>query len=372
MPEVFETNLGLGVGGATEDSVVDPIRDNILLTTGIDLDPLTSSPGSASGRVAAGDINFAWGLPGLLDGSVPGLRLLFGLPFGFEPAEYASWYYEGGGRDLMKSLLATAGVDIEPFLAGLRAGESGGWFKEAITLKMLQEGVYSDGSPIRMRFFGLAGAIMTRAFPNITTPPGTVAVTPLNDFKSGNFNALEFGAPTDDVSPNLPSAGLFPNWPARDGSIIEAGARHYYVGGWWQPLIPQELWVNKTYFDALSADDQNRIALSAKGAALEGLQRSYGKNEPAALTSDEYIKQWQDWGVQIHQEWPEDVLEELRAATVEVINDQIAGDGGGTYVQIYDSMRLHAKANARRWARTSTDRTNRFNRWAGWAPDVAI
>lgn len=70
----------------------------------------------------------------------------------------------------------------------------------------------------------------------------------VNEFKNGNFNALEFGTPEH---------------------AFQGG--DYYQNGWWHPEIPNEIWVDKPWFDTLSVEDKWKImgTDSSTGRALD-------------------------------------------------------------------------------------------------------
>jgi len=298
--------------------------------------------GSAAANVSADTAGTTIGYGLAVQSGVPGSSLMFGTSFGMDPREYAGWWYKGGGEAAMAAAIAAQGTsDIIARLGALRSGESGGWWKEPITFKMMDEGKYSDGTPLRLRLFGDAQAIMNRAFPNVVTPGATAGTSPLDDFKGGNFNALEFGMPELDAYSGLFPSNVDDGGGALDevklaGSIIEAGAKHYYISSFWQPVSVHDFWLNKTWYDALSADDKLRIDTACMRNALNNFALAH-------YHQGFLINQFKALGVTIHVGWPHDVLEHLRMATEEIYEEAEVADGTGAFAIIQDSMKAYVK-----------------------------
>jgi len=352
----FECNIELDQAGNSTPDVVQPLIDALrdISDGNITLNPLAAPPSStALARVllgvSGGGVNFAWGSP--TQTALPGDNLLFFHPFGFECQEFASWWYEGGGAALHRSLTDTAGIDLVQFPAALRAPEGGGWYKEAVNLKKLLDGKWSDGTDISIRMFGEAEIAHDRAFPLVDTPSPTPTVSFLGDVFTGKYNAGEFSEPYGDASA---VNGLFPNWPLVDGSIITGGLKHYYMASWHSPFRARVLWVNKPFYDALPANDKVRIEVAARASALQNIAMSL-------KGQDAVIKAWQDMGAIIHEQFPMDVMDRLRTAMDSVLDDYAAANPT-TYGAILDSQRAYMRANQVRWRSAFVDRRWRFQR----------
>lgn len=334
---VFETTVPApGVPGASSSDMVDPLRDVLKSISGdaYELDPLTADPATGFSRVAAGTTKFMWGFP--FDSAVPGAGLLFNHPFGMESQEMLSWWYKGGGAAAFAAELLAAGEDVVAFPIA-RLAESSGWYKEPMTLNKFLSGKYASGEQIKFRLFGTPSAIHLRAFPLVSLPPATPATSPLADMFLGTFNGGEGGDPLIDAS----IFGFFPNWPTVGGSVVEAfnGAAHYYVGPWHTPNRFQMLWVNKTFYDALTAQQKDWITVAAERASLQNLAQSLEGGD-ALLTTMQGLT-----GLRVYGSLPRTVLERLRGATEEILDEEAAADGTGAYQNILDSMRNHIKAN---------------------------
>lgn len=356
----FETDLTLNHQGNNDGPIQDPFRAALKLISAdlFDVSALTNPPDppgdSTWTRVEAGTTMF--GFQSGTSTPMPGDRLLFTSPFGMEAAEYLAWWYNGGGEALVAALYATSGFDVVQFPLCCQAGEASGWWKEALTLKKLNEGLYADGAQISARFAGEAGATMGVAFPNVDAPPATPTVSFLGDVINGTYNGGEFQQPRGEASV---INGLFPNYPNVGGSIIDAGLTHYYMDCWHSPVRVRVMWVNKTFYDGLTAAQQAMIAQTAKAASLQNLADSMAGN-------DVFIKQFQALGATIHERLPRDVSSRLRDAYNQVLDDAAAADdianpGVTSYSQLLTSQRNFMKANQVRWRATGSDRKMRFD-----------
>ena len=348
----FQTNLDLGVDGNTSLADTDGFRNILFSISGgaIDVDPLTYN-GPASGPlladVKANTIPLALVSATLSHAGSLADHLTFTHEFGMELPEFISWWYEGGGQALFQSqidALAPPDDQVLVYPLVLRAAESGGWFKEALTLKKMREGKYSDGSQMAFRAFGTHAGAMAIAFPQITTPSPTTGVLELAEVFSGKYNGGEFSEPYGDASPTTPANGLFPNWPASaSGSIISAlgGRPHYYVGSYHTPFRHRVMLVNKTWHATLTAAQQDMFEAAVRYNVVRNVAHSF-------QGGDAIIKQFQDFGAVIHRELPRDIQDRFRTAIGDRQETIAAGDAD--YAAILTSQRTFMKANAVRWA----------------------
>lgn len=337
----FNTNLSLGQDGNTAAADVDDFRTILDSISGGAIQPSAlANSATAIADVKSGAINFCLtSATSPLSGTVAD-HLNFTHEFGMELPEYISWWYEGGGQALFQGLLDTAAEGVYQFHLVLRAAESGGWFREALTLKKMLDGQYSDGTVMRFRAFGTHQAAMNLAFPNIVTPAVTAGVSELGDIFGGNFTGGEFNEPYGDASP---LGGLFPNYPAKTGSIIEAlgGRPHYYVGSYHTPFRARVLLVNKAWFDGLAASAQDQIKAAARYCVMRNIAHSM-------QGGDAIIKVWQGLGAVIHRSLPRDVLDRFRTAIGKAQDTIAASDA--SYNTVLQHQRAFMKANAVRWS----------------------
>jgi TRAP-type mannitol/chloroaromatic compound transport system substrate-binding protein len=304
---------------------------------------------------------------------LPGSELLFSVPFGMEAQEYGAYIFEGGGDAVVQAAFANyAGTDanfgnVIAFPIRVTPGEAGGWWKEPISEKMLDEGKYISGDQLKLRLFGIGQTIMNKVFPNVDTPAATPGTPFLQDFKDGVFNAGEYGQPHLDAF-----SGLFPNSDygtetvALPESIIAAGAKHYYMNSFWQPGTVIDLFLNKTWYDALSAGDKLKVKIACMYSCMSNLALELGANA-------RIMSQFKDLGGVIHRRWPFDVLQRLSAASPEVMKENAEADGTGTYQIILDGLQAYAKENQIMWSHVETPRAERWGAgWIGWESDVTI
>lgn len=346
---VFPTSTALNLEGAATDAQVQSLRQTLsdISATAYVLDPLTASS-SAYADVAAGTVKFMWGH--IFDSPLAGDGMLFGHAFGMEAPEFMGWWLQGGGSAAVAAELATAAQDVVLFPMP-RFGESTGWYREAMTLKKFREGLYSNGDSIKFRIFGDGQTIHNNTFPQITTPAATPGQSFLNDVFAGVFNGGEFGDATMDASA---VGGLFPNWPSKTGSIVEAlgGNPHYYIGSWHTPARMQALWVNKTFYDGLAAQDKAWVKAAAEAASMDQMAQ-------AQKGQDALIKTMQSLGVIVHERLPYDVLVALRDAAAEYYASVAAASPGGPFDVIYQSQVAWIQSSQVR-NRASMDRYFRY------------
>jgi len=247
-----------------------------------------------------------------------------------------------GGGFMFNAWLAPSGIIQFPLV--IRAAESGGWFKEALSLKTMRDGKYKTGEQMSFRAFGTHLRAMNLAFPNILTPSPTAGVTELSEIFSGKYNGGEFNEPVGDACPTAPSVGLFPNWPNKGGSIIDAfdGKAHYYIGSYHTPFRHRCLLVNKSWFEGLASEqDRDWIRAAVYACAMRNVTHSQ-------TLGDDIIDTWQDvGGAVIHRAMPRDILDRMRTALSDAQENKAATDA--KYAIMLDSQRTFMKENAVRW-----------------------
>ena len=250
--EYMETSLPnlLDISGV---EVYQPFLDDLERVTGLKVTFVEGRKPDTFNKVAAGTLNFGTGL--VRQSGIPAMELYYSMPFGMEGQEFISWLYNGGGLELQREIYDSRFVVPIPFKVTI--SDAGGWFREKITKRYLNSG------NMRMRLFGFGAEVLTRAFPKVTTPDDTGA-SPLDDFKSFHFTDLEFSFPT------LDKQQLF-DIPRESGdgiTIIDAGARHYYISSWWQSYTYSEVWINKDFYDGLDPEVQYKIGPITNKKAL--------------------------------------------------------------------------------------------------------
>lgn len=354
----FETSIVIGNGGDSVPAIVDPFRDALAAISGGDfeLSALTAPPagtGSAFSHVTndGSAIKFTYGLGLDAAALVPSGALLythFGM--GMEIDEWLSWWYQGGAA-LFEARLVAAGVGAVVFPIMLRPGEASGWYREAVSLKKLNDGKWSDGTAIKWRGFLDEIPIHQAAFPNVFAGSSGVGVSFLTEVFNSVFNCGEYNEPWGDIGP---VNGLFPNWPNVAGSIIDAGCPHYYMSSWHSACRVRMCWVNRTFYNSLSANDKIKIEVAAKNSCLSNIAYAMG-------TQDAIIKTFQDLGAIVHAQMPMDVLTRIRDVSGPVMEARAALDLTGSYTALLQSQQAFIRANGAKWS-AYPDRRWRFQR----------
>ena len=247
------------------------------------------------GKIPAG---YTW--LGYDQGKIPASPLLGAVPFGLEPWEFSSWWFEGGGEELAQSLYAKNGVHV--LLCGLIGPETAGWFREPInTLEDLQG--------LKIRFAGLGGKVIERLGASTTMIPGAEI-----------FQALEKGA-IDATEYSLPNV---------DQSLgFDRIAKLNYFPGWHQVFTSIHLVVNLDEWAALPPQQKGIL----ETACTAGVTRNFAKAE---AVQGPIIAGFPAKGVTANY-LPEDVLRELNRLTLEVMAEEAANDAD--FHEIYESQK---------------------------------
>ena len=352
---VLETNL-VGNLDDVDDVLVAPFRNALDVMSGgaIQVAPMTNLGNTGQvmmDRLLAGTTQFAYGSANRFQSTAN--PLLFAHLFGMEVAEFCSWYYAGGGRAHLAAQVAGLTPPKDNFYMfpiNVGPGESGGWYKETVSMKKMLDGRWSDGSAIKIRLADECGPVHGLAFPNVVYGSGTPSVSFLNDVKAGLFNGGELFTPLGDAST---VNGLFPSWPTSAGSIIDAGVKHFYMQTWQTPFRGRCLFVNKTWFDLLPADQQEMLTSAAAKCHMQNV--SY-----LLQGQDAIIKQFQTLGGVIHERLPTDYLTALRSATDEIYRRNVTADSSNLLGSTMAHQRDFIRKNRVRWQSGNLDRAWRF------------
>ncbi len=205
------------------------------------------------------------------------------VPFGLTAQELNAWLYYGGGMQLWRELYE--GFQLIPAPAGNTGVQMGGWFNKEIN-------GLQDLKGLKMRIPGLGGEVLKRLGGTPVNLPGGELFTAL---QSGAIDATEWAGPYNDLAFGLYKA-----------------AKYYYYPGWHEPGTTLEAIINKAAFEALPQDLRAVVLNACKVVNLD-LLAEYAARNPAAL---ETLRS--KLGVQLRR-FPDDVLQELRRISVEVV-----------------------------------------------------
>lgn len=289
MHSAFGTNLAvIGPVGPRVSGWVNDMSDG-------DFDLKVFEPGALAGGyayydpVSQGAFEVAYGTPGANQGKNSAFAFLSTWPFGPGALEFNAWLQHGGGVDLGKELYAKDG--IEYFYCGLIPPETSGWFRTEI--KSLEE-----LRGLKMRFFGMGAKVMQK-FGVATQQLAGGDIYPALEL--GTIDATEFSMPAIDRS-----LGFYQI------------AKFNYFPGWHQQSTTNEFLVNKAKWDGLEKTKQTMFQVAC--TANIAVELADGEAlQPAAMIANEKD------GVK-NVTWPDSVLDQLRNAWGEVLQEEIAAN----------------------------------------------
>lgn len=252
------------------------------------------------GKVQAG---YQW--VGYDQGRIPAATLISAVPFGMEPMEFSAWWYFGGGRELGEALYQPH--NIMPILCGVTSPETAGWFRKPIES-------LDDLVGLKIRFAGLGGRVIQRLGASVTMiPPGEI------------FQALEKGA-IDGTEFSLPAVDQLLGF--------SRVAKYNYFPGWHQTFSAAHLQVNLDEWNNLREDTQLLVRMACRASVTLVISESEFLQGPV-------LRDYEEQGV-ITSVLPLDILEELRAITQEVLDEEAAKDED--FAKILQSQREFAEA----------------------------
>lgn len=245
-------------------------------------------------------------------GKSPATPFFTTVPFGLTAQEMNGWLYFGGGLKLWRELYD--GFNLVPFEAGNTGTQMGGWFRNPIHS-------LADLKGVKMRIPGLGGEVMQKVGVTTVNIPGGELFTAL---QTGAIDATEWVGPYNDLA-----FGLYKT------------AKHYYYPGWQEPSATLEAIVNKDAWNKLPEDLQAIVATACQATGSRMLAEFAARNEKALQTLVN------EHGVKLHP-FPDDVLQALRSAATEVLEELTANDAFSRKVYAsYKTYRTHILQSTR-------------------------
>lgn len=264
--------------------------------------PLEIFDAVSSGKIESG---YAW--MGYEQGKVPASALFGARPFGLEPAQYAAWFYYGGGKELVEEVYKP--FNVHPVFCGTISPEAAGWFTFQIENLDQVKG-------LKFRAAGLGGKVMEKVGASVTVLPGGELYQAL---EKGVLDATEFSLPTVDEQLGFHKVAKF-----------------YHLPGWHQPSTSQYLYINLDAWNSL--DDQQKAIIDV--ACMAGVTHAIAKAE--ALQGPVLSKFTDELGVTAAR-LPDDVLVALQEATAEVLAEEAAKDD--MFKKVLESQLAFQEAN---------------------------
>ena len=234
-------------------------------------------------------------------GKAPAVQFFSSIPYGMTAQEFNAWLQYGGGLQLWEEVYAP--FNIIPMVAGNMGAQMGGWFNKEINS-------LADFQGLKMRMPGLGGEVLKKVGAVTVNLPGSEIFTAL---QTGTIDATEWVGPYNDLAFGLYKA-----------------AKYYYYPGWQEPGSAVEALFNKDAFNALPADLQEIVRAATQQANVAMLSEFTARNDAAltTLVNDHNV---------ILKEFPKDLLEALKVASNETLDEVAANDPMSQ--KVYDSFK---------------------------------
>ncbi|MBA55127.1 MAG: ABC transporter substrate-binding protein [Pseudomonadales bacterium] len=251
--------------------------------------------------VARGAVEVGHGAAYYWKGKSPAAQFFTAVPFGLNVQEMNGWLHYGGGMELWRETYAP--FNLVPFAGGSTGVQMAGWFKKEINS-------VEDLKGLKMRIPGLAGEVFQRLGGVPVTLPGGELFTAL---QTGSIDATEWVGPYNDLTFGLYKA-----------------ADYYYYPGWHEPGAMLEFIINKEAWESLPPDLQAIVTYATRAINQDMLDEYTARNNTALK---ELVEKH---GVQLRK-LPDDVVDALRVASEQVIQETIAEDEMAK--KVYDSFK---------------------------------
>ncbi len=236
------------------------------------------------------------------------------MPFGMTMPEQYSWFYYGGGMQLMKKVYDKHKVLAFP--GGSSGNQMGGWFRKEINAVKDLEG-------LKMRIPGFAGEIMAKLGLTVTNiAPGELYTS----LERGTIDALEWVGPGMDI--NMGFHKIAP----------------YYYTGWYEPGLDLQFLVNEKKFKKLPKDLQQILVAAMKVAAYDMYIENYH------MSSEAWVKMEKDYPNIKVKTFPKEVMDAMKKANKELREEMVKGEP--LLKEIFDSQETYQK-KVRQWTKMS-------------------
>lgn len=260
-------------------------------------------------QVSSGAIPAGWDYVGYWGGTIPVASLAGSMPFGPGPDLFVGWMWEGGGMEIVQKAYDELNVKMLP--CHVTAPEPGGWFNTEINS-------VEDLQGLNMRISGMGGQVLNKLGASTQLIPGGELYVAL---ERGRIDATEFSLPVVD----------------KDIGFAEI-ADYYYFPGWHQPASWNSLIINMDVWEGFDQETRDQIMVACEATVNWSLAAA---PEPQG----EIIEEFRAKGVETKR-FPDEVLDALREASVEVLEEQAAEDE--IFAEAYQSIQDYL-ARAETW-----------------------
>lgn len=271
------------------------IADSVRAMSEGDFDIKFFEPGALAGGyayydpVSQGGFDAAYGTPGANQGKNTAFAFASTWPFGPGVGEFLAWYKYGGGNEIVSELYARDNIKF--LLCGVIAPETSGWFREPIESLDQLKG-------LKMRFFGIGAKVMQK-FGVSTQQLAGGDIYPALEL--GTIDATEFSMPAIDRS-----LGFYQI------------AKYNYFPGWHQQATINELLINMDKWNDLPESYQVMLQTACDANITQKFADGEASQFQAMIDNE-------GDGV-TNMVWPDEILDELRGAWEEVLQEEIAAN----------------------------------------------
>ncbi|WP_158970101.1 TRAP transporter substrate-binding protein [Chachezhania sediminis] len=222
-------------------------------------------------------------------GKKPALAFDAGVPFGMTARQHYSWFYHGGGQELLDGVYGA--FNVVSFPAGNTGAQMGGWFRKPIDSM-------ADLKGLRIRAAGYVGYV----FADMGAVPQQIAIGDLYPaMERGTLDAVEFTSPVDDETLGLNKV-----------------AKYYYAPGVLELGASLGMMVNRDALSALPPAYAAALKAACSWSYLDMLAR-YDSQNVAAL------RRLIASGTELRA-WSPDILAAMRVSTDKLLAEQSAAD----------------------------------------------
>ncbi|WP_221795159.1 TRAP transporter substrate-binding protein [Oceanobacter mangrovi] len=290
MAETWQTDFPIfGDAPRNMAAMAEKMSNGRLIIT-IDSANKHKSPFGVFDMVRAGQYDMGHSASYYWKGKVPNTLYFTTMPFGMTAPEQYSWFYHGGGMELMQKVYQPFG--LMSFPGGNTGNQMGGWFQKEI--KSLD-----DLKGLKMRIPGFAGEVLAKLGVSPTNiPPGELYTA----LERRTIDALEWVGPSLDLR-----MGFHKIAP-------------YYYTGWHEPATELQFLVNERTWKKLPEDLQEILRVAMRTAAYDMYIQSYHESaENLAVLAKDYPN------VKI-KTFPADVMAAMHKANDELLTQKANED----------------------------------------------
>lgn len=225
-------------------------------------------------------------------GKLPAAEFFTAIPFSQSLPYYLGWIYFGNGWKLYQEMYDLGGYNVKVFPFCFLSPETAGWYRKEIKSP-------EDIKGLRIRYFGLAGATLSKLGASISTIPGGEIFPSL---EKGAIDATEFSTPAIDTK-----LGFY------------KVAKYNYFPSWHQPATHLELIINKDVWNGMSARQKACMEIATRAVAMYSLAKSHAEQGKVVAENAE------KHGTK-NMVWSPEMLDLFKKTFLEVVEEEVQKD----------------------------------------------